>query len=482
MKRLSRLLVIVGVVGVAVLVVVRAMRRGAPSYEMEEPVWEPPEPHPEPLQPAVVEPEAPIAVPEAVDAPTALQPAIPDEKPEGERSQAELEESEPGLGSEPHMAALEGDVRFDTDAPEAGGTVEVSPTPPMEAEVGAEPHMAALETEHVEAEALPEEEAARFEEETPAEEAVEAEPEAAVASELETGEYTSPEVAAFEAAASVAAVEAVRTEAFAGAPEEAPAAEAPVSQDPNFLTRYFDELAATPEEAEAPASDVGLLESVEEALTTLSPVQINPAPRRNAESYLDEGNVYFNVGQYGLAIERYTQAIELDRGLTAAYYNRANARTRAGEFEGALQDYDRALELQPHDADALNNRGMLHLYRANYAEALRDFNGALAADPSDTTVMVNRGLAHLHGGDPASALVDFREAATMDPADAAAHYGAAQASASLENREEALRHIGLALQYDPGYAREAAGDPRLSILQGDETFLRLLRESGSRST
>lgn len=269
-----------------------------------------------------------------------------------------------------------------------------------------------------------------------------------------------------------------------------PAAETPVEEepkDPDFLTRYFEELAATPEthepspETPAPAVD-DLPASVEEALTDLEPAPIVPPPKRTAESFLDEGNVYFNVGQYGLAVERYTQAIEMDGDLTAAFYNRANAHTRSGDFERALADYNRALELQPRDADALNNRGMLHLYRSNYPAALADFNGALEADPTDTTVMVNRGLAHLHGGDAASALVDFREAAAKDESDAAAQYGAAQAAASLGNRDEALRHITRALELDPAYAREAAGDPRLELLQGDEEFLKLLRESGPRTS
>ena len=124
---------------------------------------------------------------------------------------------------------------------------------------------------------------------------------------------------------------------------------------------------------------------------------------------------------------------------------------------------------------------MLHLSRANYPNALSDFNRALELDPSDTTVMVNRGLAQLHGGNAAAALVDFREATEMDSADAAAQYGAAQAAASMNNRDEAIRYVARALELDPGYAREAAGDPRLGILAGDDAFLKLLRESGSRS-
>lgn len=236
---------------------------------------------------------------------------------------------------------------------------------------------------------------------------------------------------------------------------------------------------APPEPPEPPAApEEPLFASVEEALDELAPRPIQPPPRRSAESYLDEGNVYFNVGQFALAIDRYTQAILLDPELTAAYYNRANAYTRSGDFDRALADYNKALELLPNDADALNNRGMLFLYRGNSSAAIADFDAALAIDPGDTTVMVNRGLARLHGGDAAGALQDFLTAAGLDPRDPAAHYGAAQAAAVLGNREEALRHIERALALDAGYAREAAADPRLAILQGDPEFLRLLREAG----
>ncbi len=261
------------------------------------------------------------------------------------------------------------------------------------------------------------------------------------------------------------------TEPVAHSPEKQREAADPVTRR--------EEPAAVVEPATAAESPPDLPQSLEAALTELAPMPIVPPPRRTAESYLDEGNVYFNVGQYQLAVERYSTAVEMDRDLVAAYYNRANARTRSGDFEAALSDYDRALVLQPFDADALNNRGMLHLYRANYADALRDFNAALVIDPADTTVMVNRGLAHLHSGNAINALQDFREAVAVDNEDAAAHYGASQASAVLGNTDDALRSVSRALELNPGYAREAAGDPNLASLQGDAAFLKLLRDSGA---
>jgi tetratricopeptide (TPR) repeat protein len=256
----------------------------------------------------------------------------------------------------------------------------------------------------------------------------------------------------------------------------AEAAEAPAAPAPAEALEPAAE--AAPAAAEAiTTEDLSLPATVEEALAD---VPGPPAAGRAAGSYLDEGNVYFRVGQYQLAIDRYDRAIEVDSRLTAAYYNRANAHTRAGNYDLALADYNRALELSPGDTDVLNNRGMLYLYRANYGAALRDFEAALAADPTDTTVMVNRGLAHLHGGDPAAALVDFQEAATLDASDAAAQYGAGQASAVLGNRDQALQWLGRALALDPEYAREAAADAKLASLQGDPDFLKLLRDAGAK--
>ena len=236
----------------------------------------------------------------------------------------------------------------------------------------------------------------------------------------------------------------------------------------------------TSTEASPAEADVVFPENLEEALAAMDHVAVRDRSARNAEAYLDEGNVYFNVGQYSLAIDRYGRALEMDDALVAAYYNRANALTRAGDYESALRDYDRALELQPGDADALNNRGMLHLYRAQYQEALRDFDLALGLEPADATVMVNRGLAYLHSGNPREALADFETATTFDANDAAASYGAGQAAAQLGNRQSAIRHLRRALQVDPGYSREAAADPKLAILQGDGDFIRLLRDAGAR--
>jgi len=203
-----------------------------------------------------------------------------------------------------------------------------------------------------------------------------------------------------------------------------------------------------------------------------------PALLARAEALLDEGNAYFNVGQYAMAVQRYDEALDIDGALVAALYNRANARTRLGDYDSALVDYDAALELNPRDIDALNNRGMLHLHRGDIPAALADLNAALAIDPHDTTVVVNRGLVYLQSGDARRAFDDFSEAARVDPRDAAAHYGAAQASALLGDSVAALNSLRNAFRLESSYVREAAADPHFVSLQQNPDYTRLLRESG----
>ncbi len=500
MKGLFRWLLIFGVAAGAVYGVTTLMRRRSTATEIPE--WTPPT-----VEPAIREPEpeeaaaesegmaAPDAVDDAASAAGDVMEAAP-LVPEPTSEALAVADAE-GMTAPPDEASdaavgSSGEVlqALKTEAPEAvddgpaaaeaeGMAVPEEPEAPMAVDAAADP--VGGRTQHAGLQEPTHEEVASAEHEGMAVPDVVPPVDLALGS---TGGIIEPD--SERAEADVPDFAAMMDTAVHGA-EVADEARTEAAPETDFLTTYFEELAATPvaEEPKAESDDelgAGLLESVEEALTDLEPAAIVPPPRRTAESYLDEGNVYFNVGQYGLAIERYTQAVGLDPDLTAAFYNRANARTRSGDFDGALADYDRALELQPNDADALNNRGMLHLYRANYTAALSDFNGALEADPTDTTVMVNRGLAHLHGGDAPGALVDFQEAIRMDSSDAAAHYGAAQAAAAIGNRAEALRFIQRTLELDGGYAREAAADPRREARQGDDEFLRMLRQAGSRSS
>lgn len=56
------------------------------------------------------------------------------------------------------------------------------------------------------------------------------------------------------------------------------------------------------------------------------------------------------------ALELYTEAIQQDSSMAAAYSNRALVRLKLGQAEGAEQDSNQALQLEPKNVKALLRR------------------------------------------------------------------------------------------------------------------------------
>jgi len=67
---------------------------------------------------------------------------------------------------------------------------------------------------------------------------------------------------------------------------------------------------------------------------------------------------YAEKGQYDLAIEEFTKALEIDPNWGELFYNRGSTYSRMRQYDLAIVDYNRALELDSDNFDALNNRGV----------------------------------------------------------------------------------------------------------------------------
>lgn len=200
-----------------------------------------------------------------------------------------------------------------------------------------------------------------------------------------------------------------------------------------------------------------------------------PFPRpRSAESYLEEGTVYFAVGQFERAAERFGRALEADPTLGSAYYNRGLALARLGRGDEALADYDRAAELLPGDADVFNNRGLLHCANGDFAAALVDFRRAAELAPDDALIRLNLGLTLLETSEPAEALAEFERAFGGEAAFASARYGAALALTALGRSDEAGGALAEAVAADAELAAAARAEPRLVPLHADPRVRALL--------
>ena len=166
-----------------------------------------------------------------------------------------------------------------------------------------------------------------------------------------------------------------------------------------------------------------------------------------------EGRTFQLRGEYYRAIKQYTQALELDSQLSAAYNNRGNSYYETGNSELAIRDFDQALAIDPFHAAAYSNRGNAYKHKGDLGRAIRDYDRSLELDPVDADTYYNRANAYRDKGDLVRAIQDYSKAIEMNKGLSVgyAYYSRGIAWLRLTEWERArsdltdARHIGIAL-------------------------------------
>ncbi|XP_061633828.1 sperm-associated antigen 1 isoform X2 [Phyllopteryx taeniolatus] len=134
----------------------------------------------------------------------------------------------------------------------------------------------------------------------------------------------------------------------------------------------------------------------------------------------NEGNLLFKNGQFGDALEKYSQAIRgyRDAGLDSPddlcilYSNRAACYLKDGNSQDCIQDCTRALELQPFSLKPLLRRAMAYESLERYRQAYVDYKTVLQIDVSvqaahDSVNRITRLLIEQDGADWREKLPDI---------------------------------------------------------------------------
>ena len=162
--------------------------------------------------------------------------------------------------------------------------------------------------------------------------------------------------------------------------------------------------------------------------------------------------------EYYHAIGQYTQALELDSQLSAAYNNRGNCYYDTGNIELAIQDFDQALAIDPRHAAAYSNRGNAYKHKGNLDRAIQDYDLSLELDPVDTGTYYNRANAYRDKGDLARAIQDYSKAIEMsrDRSVGYVYYSRGIAWLRLAEWEKARSDLADALRTGMALARALA--------------------------
>jgi tetratricopeptide (TPR) repeat protein len=155
---------------------------------------------------------------------------------------------------------------------------------------------------------------------------------------------------------------------------------------------------------------------------------------------------------YDLAIADFTQAIRLDPDNAQSYSERGVVYGDSGDYDLAIADFSQVIRLKPNNAVGPHNRGIAYTDKGDYDRAIADLSQAVTLDPYYASAFYNRGNAYSGKGDYDRAVADFTQAVTLDPHYAWAFHNRGYAYYNQGGYDQAIADYTRAIALDPGDA------------------------------
>jgi Flp pilus assembly protein TadD len=108
--------------------------------------------------------------------------------------------------------------------------------------------------------------------------------------------------------------------------------------------------------------------------------------------HLDKGKFAYRQGDFGLAAEVFSKAIEEEKDNGEAWLGLAASYDRLKRFDQARRAYDVVVKIVGHTPTVLNNLGYHYYLKGDMDSARRSFDAALRVDPNNVVAKNNLAL------------------------------------------------------------------------------------------
>jgi tetratricopeptide (TPR) repeat protein len=197
---------------------------------------------------------------------------------------------------------------------------------------------------------------------------------------------------------------------------------------------------------------------------------------KTAGTFLDRGILFASRGDYEMAIADFTEALELNPDLSAAYvlrgralYASASTVTSVGEnfsgvgiisnegqataeqarvYEQAIEDFTQALRLDPNNVNIYGERGVTYAQKGDSDRAITDYNQAIRLNPNLAEAYISRGIAYAQKGDNDRAIADYNQAIRLNSNIAEAYNNCGIAYAEKGDSDRAIADYNQAIRLD----------------------------------
>ena len=108
--------------------------------------------------------------------------------------------------------------------------------------------------------------------------------------------------------------------------------------------------------------------------------------------HVDKGKFAYRQGDFGLAAEAFSKAVEEEKDNGEAWLGLAASYDRLKRFDQARRAYDVVVKIVGHTPTVLNNLGYHYYLKGDMDSARRSFDAALLADPNNVVAKNNLAL------------------------------------------------------------------------------------------
>ncbi len=153
------------------------------------------------------------------------------------------------------------------------------------------------------------------------------------------------------------------------------------------------------------------------------------------------------------AIEHLTSSLELDPGLSVAWYQRGLLLLQDKKYRQAADDLSRAVDLNPELSPGWRHLGTAWRFLGEYDKALLCFEKSLRLDPRSSAAYTGRGIIHSLLEHKEEAFSDFNRAIELDPLNPQAYNNRANELMDRGQHDRALEDYNQALKINPRYVQ-----------------------------
>jgi Tfp pilus assembly protein PilF len=176
--------------------------------------------------------------------------------------------------------------------------------------------------------------------------------------------------------------------------------------------------------------------------------------------YNSRAKLYFNLKQYGPALENYNQAIAMDSTEGEYFINRGAVYALTNNLPKALEDFNNGLRLKPGHANGYKNRSLIYQSFGQWDNAIADITKYLSMHPEDADLWYERGRIKNAINKPTEALPDLERAIKLNSKQGLYYYEKMKCFLLLGQKANALQLLPTVKQF--GIAIEPAVQERLN--------------------